>query len=70
MGQETTIRTKHGTMDWVKIGTEYNEAVYFHLSINVYEDQESTVRITHETRTWFQIGKGVHQGLYTVTLLI
>ena len=41
VGQETTIRTKHGTMDWVKIGTEYNEAVYFHLSINVYEDTSS-----------------------------
>ena len=29
-GQEATIRTKHGTMDWFQIGKEYIKAVYCH----------------------------------------
>ena len=27
-GQEKRIRTSHGTMDWFKIGKEYNKVVY------------------------------------------
>ena len=41
VGQETTIRTKHGTMDWFEIENEYNKVVYFHLLINLYEDTSS-----------------------------
>ena len=29
-GQEATVRTGHGTMDWFKLGKEYNKAVYCH----------------------------------------
>ena len=29
-GQETRVRTSHGTMDWFKIGKEYNKVVYCH----------------------------------------
>ena len=37
---------------------------------NPYSGEEATVRTRHGTTNWFQIRKGVHQGLYTVTLLI
>ena len=30
VGEETTVRTRHGTMDWFKIGKEYSKPVYFH----------------------------------------
>ena len=29
-GQEATVRTGHGTMDWFKMGKEYIKAVYCH----------------------------------------
>ena len=29
-GQEATVRTRHGKMDWFKIGKEYVKAVYCH----------------------------------------
>ena len=29
-GQETTVRTGHGTTDWSQQGKEYIKAVYFH----------------------------------------
>ena len=29
-GQEATVRTGHGTTDWVQIGKEYVKAVYCH----------------------------------------
>ena len=29
-GQEATVRTGHGTMDWLKLGKEYIKAVYCH----------------------------------------
>ena len=29
-GQEATVRTGHGTMDWFQIGKEYVKAVYCH----------------------------------------
>ena len=30
IGQEATVRTRHGTMDWSKLGKEYIETVYCH----------------------------------------
>ena len=30
VGQETTVRTGHGTTDWFQIGKEYIKAVYCH----------------------------------------
>ena len=29
-GQEATVRTGHGTIDWFQLGKEYVKAVYFH----------------------------------------
>ena len=29
-GQEATVRTGHGTIDWVQVGKEYVKAVYCH----------------------------------------
>ena len=30
VGQEATVRTRHGTMDWFKLGKKYVKAVYHH----------------------------------------
>ena len=30
VGQEATVKTTHGTMDWFKLGKEYDKAVYCH----------------------------------------
>ena len=35
-GQEATVRTGHGTTDWLKIGKEYIKAVYCHLAYLTY----------------------------------
>ena len=35
-GQEATVRTRHGTMDWFMIGKEYVKAVYCHLAYLTY----------------------------------
>ena len=29
-GQEATVRTRHGTKDWLQLGKEYVKAVYCH----------------------------------------
>ena len=48
-GQEATVRTGHGTTDWIQIGKGICQA---------------TVRTGHETTDWFQIGKGVCRPAY------
>ena len=40
-GQEETIRTGHGTMDWFQIGKEYVKAVYCHLAYLTYMQSTS-----------------------------
>ena len=35
-GQEATVRTGHGTMDWSKLGKEYVKAVYCHPAYLTY----------------------------------
>ena len=35
-GQEATVRTGHGTMDWFKLGKEYVKAVYCHPAYLTY----------------------------------
>ena len=35
-GQEATVRTGHGTMDWCKMGKEYVKAVYCHPAYLIY----------------------------------
>ena len=40
-GQETTVRTGHGTMDWFQIGKEYVNAVYCHPAYLTYMQSTS-----------------------------
>ena len=35
-GQEATVKTRHGKMDWFKLSKEYIKAVYCHPVINLY----------------------------------
>ena len=35
-GQEATVRTGHGTVDWSKLGKEYIKAVYYHPAYLTY----------------------------------
>ena len=39
--QEATIRTRHGTMDWLKNGKDYFKAVYCHLAYLTYRQRTS-----------------------------
>ena len=41
VGQEATVRTRHKTNDWFKIGKEYIKAVYFHLAYLTYVQSTS-----------------------------
>ena len=36
VGQETTVRTRHGKTDWFKIGKEYDKATYCHPAYLTY----------------------------------
>ena len=40
-GQEATVRTRHGTMDWFQIGKEYVKAVYCHPAYLTYMQSAS-----------------------------
>ena len=40
-GQEATVRTVHGTMDWFQIGKEYVKAVYCHPAYLIYMQSTS-----------------------------
>ena len=40
-GQEATVRTGHGTMDWFQIGKEYVKAVYCHPAYLTYMQSTS-----------------------------
>ena len=35
-GEEATVRTRHGKMDWFKIGKEYNKVAYHHSAYLTY----------------------------------
>ena len=35
-GQEATVRTGHGTMDWFQMGKEYAKAIYCHCAYLIY----------------------------------
>ena len=43
-GREVTVRTGHGTMDWIKIGKEYVKAVYYHPAYLTYIQSTSCER--------------------------
>ena len=40
-GQKTTVRTRHGSMDWSKLGKEYIKGVYCHLAYLTYMQSTS-----------------------------
>ena len=40
-GQETTVRTGHGTTDWFQIGKNYVKAVYCHSAFLTYMQNTS-----------------------------
>ena len=40
-GQEATVRTRHGTMDWFKLGKEYVKPVYCHPAYLTYMQSTS-----------------------------
>ena len=40
-GQEATVRTGHGTMDWFQIGKEYVKAIYRHPAYLTYMQSTS-----------------------------
>ena len=40
-GQEATVRTGHGTMDWFQTGKEYVKAVYCHPAYLTYMQSTS-----------------------------
>ena len=40
-GQEATVRTGHGTMDWFRLGKEYVKAVYCHPAYLIYMQSTS-----------------------------
>ena len=41
-GQEATVRTRHGTMGWSKLGKEYVKAVYRHPAYLTYMQSTSS----------------------------
>ena len=41
VGQEASVRTLHGTMDWFEIGKGYPKAVYFHPAYLTYMQSTS-----------------------------
>ena len=41
VGQEATVRTGHGTVDWSKLGKEYIKDVYCHLAYLTYMQSTS-----------------------------
>ena len=47
LGQEATVRTRHGTLDWFKLGKEYVKTVYCHPAYLTYMQ-----RISCEMRGW------------------
>ena len=53
-GQETTVRTGHGTMDWVKLGKECVKAVYCHPAYLTYMQSTSYEMLSWGTHKWNQ----------------
>jgi len=52
-GQEATVRTGHGTMDWFQIGKEYVKAVYCHLAYLTYMHFHLTyMQHFHHVKCW------------------
>ena len=59
-GQETTVRTRHGTMDWFQLEKDYVKAVYCHPAYLTYMQSTSYKmpgRMKHklESRLWGEI---------------
>ena len=46
-GQETTVRTGHGTTDWFHLGKEYLKAVYWNPVCLIYRQSQSASQLSH-----------------------
>ena len=57
VGQETTVRTLHGTTDWFKIGKEYNKAIYCHAAYLTYMLSTSCQMLGYESRVGITIAR-------------
>ena len=53
-GQEATVRTGHGTMDWFHIGKEYMKAVYCHHAYLTYMQSTSWEILGWKKHNWNQ----------------
>ena len=53
-GQETTVRTEHGTTDWFQIRKEYVKAVYYHPAYLTYMQNTSGVTLAGRSTRWNQ----------------
>ena len=60
-GQETTIRTGHGTTDWSKEEKEYIKAVYCHLAYLTYMQSTSGKHWAGGSTGWSQNYQGKYQ---------
>ena len=55
--QEETIKFRHGTMDWFKLGKEYVEAVYCHPAYLTYRQRTSWNARLDEAQTGIKISR-------------
>ena len=53
-GQETTVRTRHGTMDWLKLRKKYVKVTYFHPAYLTYMQSTSCVMPAWMKHKWSQ----------------
>ena len=53
-GQKATVRTRHGTMNWFKLGKEYVKAVYCHPAYLTYMQSKSCERLDWMNTSWNQ----------------
>ena len=53
-GQEATVRTGHGTIDWFQIGKEYVKAVYCHPAYLTYMQCTSREMLGWMNTSWNQ----------------
>ena len=73
-GQETTVRTGHGTTDWFQVGKEYFKAVYCYAANLSYMQSESESEVAQSCPTlcdpmdWSLPGYFVH-GIFQARIL-
>ena len=64
-GQEATVRTKHGTMDWFILGKDYGKAVYCHPACLTYAEHIMRNAGLDEARAGIKIaGRNINNLIY------